>query len=563
MKKILNISKVWLVWCVFFTLGGCQLFNLDINQDPNNPQQAEIGLLLTQAQYTMADNLAGGTNDNLHGFMGMLSSVDDFNLQNTFYNFFWSQTFAGPLKDIDELIKATEGRNNPHYLGIAQFMKAYYFSTLVDLFGDLPYNQAFDGNAGGNLYPTFDKDKAIYDSCFALIDRGLANVAKTSPVTFRNASDLIYGGNLTKWIKMGNSLKLKLLLQTRKVDANAATKIQAVITAGNLITSAADDFQFQFSNLLNPDNRHPWFQQAYAPESNGFTYILNQYVLEMLRDEDPRLPFYFRRQTDKVLDQANPSERNTTPCSNTVGCTYAYLVLNDAVINELYTAKGITFNDAAKKYMAGFFCRDKGDPAGVPNDTDLRLAPGVYPAGGLYDVTTPKITGNTTTGGNGIFSMISSVNILYYQIESALALGTSGNARTMFEQAIRSHISKVVNLGLSVDSRNAVAPAQTAIDTYVNLWLGRFDNAVSTDSKLNVVMRQLWASSWGNGYEIYNAIRRTGFPNNIQVPINKPRQFALRLPYPQNELTLNPNAPKTPPAFDVEGVFWDVIKYKY
>jgi hypothetical protein len=283
----------------------------------------------------------------------------------------------------------------------------------------------------------------------------------------------------------------------------------------------------------------------------------------MLRDEDPRLPFYFRRQTESTLDQANPTQRNTTPCSNTIGCTYSYLVLNEAIINELYTAKGRPFNDDAKKYMAGFFTRDKGDPAGVPNDTDLRLAPGVYPAGGLYDVTAAKTTGNTRTGGNGIFPMISSVNILYYQIESALALGTSGNARTMFEQAIRNHISKVVNLGLSVDSKNAVAPAQAAIDTYVNLWLGRFDNAVSTDSKMNVVMRQLWASSWGNGYEIYNALRRTGFPNTIQKPIDKPRQFALRLPYPQNELTLNPNAPKTPPAFDVEGVFWDVIKFKY
>ncbi len=563
MKKFFNISKIWIVGLFFFVLGGCQLFNLDINDDPNNPKQAEVGLLLTQAQYTMANNLAGGVNNDLHGFMGILASSDNFNLQNTFYSFFWSQSFAGPLKDIDEIIQATEGKNNPHYLGIAQLMKAYYFSTLVDLFGDLPYSQAFDGNRGGNLYPTFDKDKAIYDSCFALIDRGMANIAKPSPVTFRATSDLIYNGNLTRWEKMGNSLKLKMLIQTRQVDANAATKIQAVINTGKLISTAAEDFQFQFANLENPDNRHPWFQQAYAPESNGFTYILSQYVVEMLRDEDPRLPFYFRRQTESTLDQANPTQRNTTPCSNTIGCTYSYLVLNEAIINELYTAKGRPFNDDAKKYMAGFFTRDKGDPAGVPNDTDLRLAPGVYPAGGLYDVTAAKTTGNTRTGGNGIFPMISSVNILYYQIESALALGTSGNARTMFEQAIRNHISKVVNLGLSVDSKNAVAPAQAAIDTYVNLWLGRFDNAVSTDSKMNVVMRQLWASSWGNGYEIYNALRRTGFPNTIQKPIDKPRQFALRLPYPQNELTLNPNAPKTPPAFDVEGVFWDVIKFKY
>ena len=62
----------------------------------------------------------------------------------------------------------------------------------------------------------------------------------------------------------------------------------------------------------------------------------------------------------------------------------------------------------------------------------------------------------------------------------------------------------------------------------------------------------------GSGIEIYNAYRRTGFPNTIQEPINPTRGFPLRLPYPQAELTLNPNAANYKAvAFDKDPIFWD------
>jgi len=66
------------------------------------------------------------------------------------------------------------------------------------------------------------------------------------------------------------------------------------------------------------------------------------------------------------------------------------------------------------------------------------------------------------------------------------------------------------------------------------------------------------AVSWGNGYDLYNAFRRTGYPNTLQIPILTPRDFPLRLPYPQEELTLNPNAAsKRDVIYDRDPIFWD------
>ena len=106
-------------------------------------------------------------------------------------------------------------------------------------------------------------------------------------------------------------------------------------------------------------------------------------------------------------------------------------------------------------------------------------------------------------------------------------------------------------------------------------WLKLYDAAPTNQAKLNVVAKQIWFSSWGQGMEIWNLLRRTGYPVQgqfrqfsvaIQAPLLKPsRQIALRLPYPTQEGTLNPNSAKyiTDVIFDRDPVFWDKTKVKW
>jgi hypothetical protein len=561
MMKGKFLYKWFAAFAMVWVISSCDYFDLDINEDPNNPSQAAPELLLTSAQYSIAANLAGGTNDAQMGFAGIIASFDNFNMSNSSFNGIWNNLYAGPLKDLEGIIDVADVDNNgdgkadnPHYLAIAQTLKAYVASTLVDLFGDIPFSEALQGDADAAIKnPNFDTDADVYNACFGLLDQAIANFALSSPVAVKG--DAIYNGNVTRWKKFANTLKLRLYVQARLAVPNAATEINKLLAEpGNLITAAADDFQFQFSKLVAPDNRHPWYQASYTSE-NGFTYILHQPMVEMLADGDPRFPFYFRRQSKQVLDQSNPSERNTTPCSMTVGCQYGYLVLNDNVREQIYGTTDLTQDQI--DFLAGCFGRDRADPAGVPLDGDLRLIPGVYPCGGYYDVATPALPGSNKAPGGGIFPIITHVNTLYYQIEAVLTLGSAGDARALFESAIRKHIDKVVNFGKATDA-NSVSPAATDIDAYVATWLERFDNASTNEAKLNVAMKQLWLSSWGNGYEIFNAMRRTGYPSTIQIPINPVRDFPLRLPYPQVELTLNPNASAySSVVYDRDPIFWD------
>jgi hypothetical protein len=70
------------------------------------------------------------------------------------------------------------------------------------------------------------------------------------------------------------------------------------------------------------------------------------------------------------------------------------------------------------------------------------------------------------------------------------------------------------------------------------------------------MMKQAWFANFGNGFEVYNAYRRTGYPSTLQTPLQTPRSFPFRLPYAQSELNLNASTPAV--IYDVDKVFWDV-----
>ncbi|MEQ9439668.1 MAG: SusD/RagB family nutrient-binding outer membrane lipoprotein [Cyclobacteriaceae bacterium] len=579
-RKINQYLTYVLTLALTLSVASCELFDLDINEDPNNPVEASLDLLLANTLLRSSEIFGDDLNEYTHGFVSAITTGDRFDINNTTFNLDWLELYYGPMKDLEELINiAEEQGNNPHYLGIGQLLKAYYFSLMVDLWGDIPYSEALNGDAEEIIkYPSYDDDAAVYQDLISLIDQGIANLNLPTPVTIEG--DPIYGGDADQWIKMANSLKLRLLINTRRVQDNTEA-ITALISLGEagliLDGSGADDFTFQFSSIVNPENenRHPWYVDAYSGSENGFEYFGNQFMVEMLAFEDPRRPFYMVRQTETVLDQDNTTERQNTPCSQVTGCTYGYLVLNNNIIDRLYNNKGRTFGADDEAFLAGIFGRDRSDPSGIPLDGSLRTALGAYPAGGLFDDGSIVTVGNNLGNGGGIFPMITSEMVKFYMIEAMLTLGVPGNPRELLEEIMNEHITKVANFASNInqytpaDTLDAVyinKPMEEATANYVNLFLTRYDNAPTNEGKLNVVLKQAWFTNFGNGFEMYNAFRRTGYPSDLQEPIQPTvRQFALRLPYAQDDLTFNQNAPESPAPFDQPGggVFWDVLNYQF
>ena len=568
-----------------FFLGGsilalgmisCELDDLDINVDPNSASQASLELLLTNSQWEGISTFGGGLNNTTMGFQAINTSSDDFNFTNSSWNGTWNFLYSGPLKDLEELIAAADPETNPKYLGIAQILKAYYFTMMVDLWGDVPYTQAFKGNALGEekiLEPVYDKGADIYADAFSLIDKGIANLTGTSGSV---KGDIIYGGNATKWIKMANSLKLRLLIQTRNVQSNGAA-IQAIVNEGNYIKSAADDFVLRYGALKNPDNRHPMYQAGYVGGDAGYSYFGHQLMTEMLASKDPRTPFYFKRQTATILNPEDPTDKQTIPCSQRTDCTYGYFPLSNFVTQAVYGKDASALSSKEAAYLAGFFGRDRSDPSGIPNDNPLRTTTAAYPGAGLFDATYGTTGGNKYGKGDGIFPIITSWMVKFYLLEAQITLGVNSGSSDadLLASALTDQFAKVWKVGTTADA-NAKADVTTWPASY-SQWAvtyltqadyianvkAAYPAAGTENQKLGYVLKQAWKANFGNGFEGYNAFRRTGLPADIQAPMQLPRQYALSLPYAQDEVNLNSNTPSKVYDSPSSAVFWDSLKFQF
>jgi hypothetical protein len=573
--KILKSKNYYLFFALLLlVVSSCEITDLDINTDPNNASEASLNLLLTSAQFEGVNTFAGGLNDATMGFQGINTSNDDFNFTNASWNGTWNFLYSGPLKDLEEIISGADPEVNPNYLGIAQIMKAYYFTTMVDLWGDVPYSEAFKGNAEETITePVYDSGASIYADAFLLIDQGITNLAKSQGVSVKG--DIIYGGNLTRWRKAAKSLKLKLLINSRNVNSNTAA-IQSLISEGDLILSGSNDFQLRFSSLKNPDNRHPMYQAGYAGGEAGYSYFGHQLMYEMLSSKDPRTPFYFKRQTTTILDPEDPTAKQTIPCSQRDDCVYNYFVTSSKVTNGIFGVDPDGLTDSQASYLAGFFGRDRSDPSGIPNDNPLRTTVGAYPAAGLFDKSAGLTGGNKFGVGDGIFPIISSWMVKFWMLEAQIALNvnTGYTESDLLAEAIGDQMKKVISVGTSADPQASSDISNwpnlyswpivfKTENEYINSIISDYPTSGSSNQRLNTVLKHAWFANFGNGFEGYNSFRRTGFPSDIQAPLQLIRQFALSFPYAQDEINLNPNTPQKAYDSPSAAIFWDTLKFQF
>lgn len=604
---------------VFFTLAlafRCDFYDLEINEDPNNPLSTTTDLLLPSIQIGWAFDYQS-FHDTGGGIMGHTSNSDGLAFSQTSFDGLWNSVYLGEGADLDEYIKSAATKNEvgqyltPGALGIGEVMKAFIFTTMVDMFGDVPFTESSLGNDNANVNPVYDDSEAIYTACLALIDSAVVHFAASSS---NPLGDLIYGGNMASWTKAANSLKLKILMNARYAPSftygsGVSNEIDLLFADADnlLITANSENFEFQYNTNQDQGQRHPWTGNVYSGD-NDFSYISHQLMYEMLINKDPRIPYYFHRQSYSILDQEDPTQKNTTPCSQNSACIYGYMALNDDVLQELSSA-GVTQGpySSLASYISGFFGRDKGDPSGVPLDGALRLAPGVYPMGGNFDSGTPaQITNSTGLGfGDGFTHFITAPMVQMYKMEHLFEKGSTVSMEFELEQFIRLSMGLVDNLASSV---TADAPAistdlsETTHHEYLNSPYYGTDQAGDEDvttgylgealerfraagDQRSAVFKEVWYSMWGSGVEIYNSHRRSGYPKmktsqsstrgiaDIQYPTFRAtstasgqRDFPTIFNYPLGEFNLNSSFPEGGELRNSDSgatVFWDISAFKY
>ena len=561
MKRLYKILSLALVCgSVFFY--SCETTELDITDNPNAlvPSQADVDFFLNSIQEDFARQLDGDANgdngdnwttggnqrgDGLNDFGQTLTRI--YNIAGRDYQSMlqsgdgddeWANAYSGYLIDIKLMNVLALEAGQTHHIAIGQFIEAYTMVTMVDFFGDVPYTEALDG--ANNLNPVLEPGAEIYDKALILLTQAIDNFS--SDASTEPQSDLFYNGDYDKWIKAANTLKMKIYLQRRLVDGSALASFNAIVASGNYITNTADDFEYKWpaTSNSNPDTRHPRYGLDYTA-SGASDYMSNWLMNLMDTTNDPRIRYYFFRQTDAV-----PGSNDAPPDEQTLSCSLE-------LPPQHYIDGGFTFCWLDN----GYWGRDHGDDDGIPPDGLLRTVRGVYPTGGRFDDDSfiPVLPGSGG-GGIGITAFLTAAWVDFYKAEFAIVSGDMAGAKAAMLDGITKSIAKTQSfISLDPGANTNFEPTGAEVDTYINGVDTSFD-AADSKGKWNILSEQFWVATFGNGVEPYNYYRRTGFPTTLQPNIEpNPGTFVRSLFYPDN--TVNTNSNVTQKADQTQPVFWD------
>jgi len=161
---------------------------------------------------------------------------------------------------------------------------------LTDIYGDVPYSEALQGQAG-TITPAYDSQEAIYTADNGILDnlkKGISALENYSGNS-RLEGDLLFDGNLAAWTRFARSLQIKYLMRISNKKAMAA-ELQSIYDAENFMTQHTDNAVFDFT-----DGRPNSFRMQQLRDGDFNLFILSETMAEVLETlEDPRRNVLFR-----------------------------------------------------------------------------------------------------------------------------------------------------------------------------------------------------------------------------------------------------------------------------
>lgn len=552
--KIKSNKLFWLLGLIL--VFSCETTELDLLVDPNvpTPDALDPDTNLNFIQFQLAEFFEDATESGAEAVRleYMFDEYDvNFNNTNTSNSGMWTTGYTDILNEVQALIPIAEASSRFRHLGVARIIRAYTMMTLVDYFGDVPYSEALQGDAG-IIFPSVDPGSDVYDAALAELDQALVDFASIDGNT-PTFNDLYYGegasNTMTNWTRFANSLKFKYHLNRRLIDpTGAAAGINALLAAGNVITSSASDFKWSSGTSINPQSRHPYYVEEYLAANTG-EYIPNYLTWALAIEkgiDDPRLRYYVYRQVNSFpTDEATLN--NEIDCWNDPRpATYAAIDASQAVPLPFCSLFG---------RGDGYWGRDHSENDGIPPDNAKRTTFGVYPVGGRFDDNdAASIDENDGLEGAGIWPIMMDSFVYFMRAEAALFLGTSDDAAAMLEQGVRSSLATVTSfLPNPGDFTNTATAAD--IDNYVNTVMAAYMAATSDAERMDIIGKEYWISLFGNGVEGYNLYRRTGAPGNLQPTYLGTSTFPRSFLYPSVTVDRNINISQKP-GLAIQ-VFWD------
>ncbi|WP_139957566.1 SusD/RagB family nutrient-binding outer membrane lipoprotein [Flavicella sediminum] len=523
MKKRTNILMLFVFILTLAT--SCDDFN-DLNVDPTTSTTANPKSLISKVQISYSGDRETQWRSLAAYHMSITQMISDgwtishgqaYKLDISYMEYMWKSSY----REINDLILAIQEANKKpelaNYSAVGRILKVMIFAQLTDTYGDLPYFEAGAQADVNNLHPAYDKQEDIYNDFF----KELKEAANQLDESLALEGDLIYNGDVDKWRKFANSLRLRYAMRLVNVNESKA-ETEAVLAINDGVMQSIDD-----AATVEHGNFNVSTSGAVEIRGNGFSQVQNfseeimvaceTYVAYLRENNDPRLHMLFGMYA--AYEEDATSRYNSKSSTET-----------SVEITQEYLAKyGVT-----EGYAPGYFLWEA--PEGAPADI---WSPRFVEKNGRT-VQINKFFKSVQVRRNLTRIDLPSIYQSYSEVELWIAEAAhkgwtnfQGDAKAHYKKAIFANIDELVQILGASPNLNLNA------DVYAeNLWN-------TTADKLEAINMQHYVNNFYNGIEGFANWRRSGFPKLVPTTTNAYTDQELngliprRFPYPNTEMNFN------------------------
>ena len=305
-----------ILWiALIFTLGGSCTSDFDeINKNPTavTAEEASAKFFLTNPLFELyapnrfpywrahlihADRFAGHVSFGFNGSWWTDELAYTYNPGYTDAAWGWLQDYVSKLNLFLTFTQEGGEFENERMYAVGLIVKGLYFQMYTDAFGEIPYTEALNIDI---LLPKFDTQLEIYTGIIEELDQAMTIIGDATStgdgVQDLGDNDIYFNGDLQKWKKLANTLKLRMSLRAH--GAPGADFSNAAITealGGPLLQNEADN-----ALMVKDEEISQWGSAAYGDVWHNFgrgsDWTLGQTLIDYLRDyNDPRLEKYAKQ----------------------------------------------------------------------------------------------------------------------------------------------------------------------------------------------------------------------------------------------------------------------------
>ena len=304
------MKQIFIALVSLIAFAACTDNFVETNQNPN-----QISDELLKQDFNLVGSPFSNMIFNLNGhqveedlcadnWMGYMGTPTDFvgNVNNTTYyirwNSFWGREYGSVMSPAKQVIRLAAENNLPLFATWAKLIRVLAMSKLTAVHGPIIYSQ-YGTTANSILY---DKEADLYPLFFKQLDSIQTDFAANKTYAgFKKFDPSSYGGDINKWMKVVNSVRLRLAIRLSKVDpAQAKTQGEnAMSDAAGLITANSDNFV----NALN-GNKIPVAQICYEWDDTRMGALMESFLIGL---NDGRISKYFAPMTNAALYADHPT----------------------------------------------------------------------------------------------------------------------------------------------------------------------------------------------------------------------------------------------------------------